>query len=382
MADAKLSDLTELTTPGDTDWLYVATAGGASRKVKLGNVRGGRSTFSNADYTILATDRYVAQVGTMSAARTATLPAANAVAAGHEVTIADESNTVTGTNTLTIQRAGSDTILNPHDMAHTTSMVMKQADTYTLTSDGTSKWVVTYAGLRRPYLWFSHQRAVALPTGKWVPLPWNNVVLDAFGIAPYGGVEASTTIAVASNGAALPQTTINVADTSAFASSGFLTITGPPAAGKDTVVAYTGKTATTFTGCNSAVRGCDTGISTGTLATSQVVRQAFVECDPPTGYLYAGIAGVCFENVPTTARNKVRFVTPDGAFNLPVTTQSQLGTNEAKGHVMVPCQPGLATEVTTAYNRIDAYQDSGGVLYSVVDGFQAPIVMMAFLTSR
>lgn len=94
-----------------------------------------RVTFSNANYTVQTTDRYVAQVGTMSAARTVTLPAANAVAAGYEVIIGDESGTVSSTNTLTVQRAGSDTINGG------TSYVVSSP--YTLQifrSDGSSKW--------------------------------------------------------------------------------------------------------------------------------------------------------------------------------------------------------------------------------------------------
>lgn len=69
-----------------------------------------RSTFSNADYTVLNTNRYVGQIGTMSAVRTATLPTAASVNAGQTLVIADESGTVTTTNTITIAASGSDTI--------------------------------------------------------------------------------------------------------------------------------------------------------------------------------------------------------------------------------------------------------------------------------
>lgn len=94
-----------------------------------------RSTFSNADATAAATVRYLAQTGTMSASRTVTLPAASAVAGGTEIVIADESGTVTATNTLVIARAGSDTI----DGA--TSVTIGQAYGWRrLVSDGTSKW--------------------------------------------------------------------------------------------------------------------------------------------------------------------------------------------------------------------------------------------------
>jgi hypothetical protein len=51
-----------------------------------------------------------------------------------------------------------------------------------------------------------------------------------------------TTVASGSNNAALPQSTINVASTSGFASSGTIYVEG-------TAITYTGKTSTSFTGC-------------------------------------------------------------------------------------------------------------------------------------
>lgn len=65
-----------------------------------------------------------------------------------------------------------------------------------------------------------------------------------------------TTIAVASNGVALPTGTINVASTAAFASAGTIyVVTG---SGLQTV-AYTGKTGTSFTGCTGGVGNMATG---------------------------------------------------------------------------------------------------------------------------
>ena len=85
----------------------------------------------------------------------------------------------------------------------------------------------------------------------------------------------STTIAAGSNGQVLPQATINVADTSAFASSGsvvVLTTAGSQA------VTYTGKTATSFTGCTL---GTGT-MATGGLVTSSGETSAFVVWTQPT----------------------------------------------------------------------------------------------------
>lgn len=60
-----------------------------------------RQSFSNAAYTVTGTqDVYVAQIGTMSAARVVTLPAVTG-RAGQTVVVIDESGTVTGTNKIT-----------------------------------------------------------------------------------------------------------------------------------------------------------------------------------------------------------------------------------------------------------------------------------------
>ena len=65
-----------------------------------------------------------------------------------------------------------------------------------------------------------------------------------------------TTIAVASNGAALPQATINVASTAGFNAAGTLSVSST--AGFQTV-AYTGITPTTFTGCTGGAGNLATG---------------------------------------------------------------------------------------------------------------------------
>lgn len=95
----------------------------------------GRSIFSNASYTVLATDVYVAQVGTLSASRTVTLPAANAVPAGYSVVIADESGTATSANSIVVQRAGSDTI-----NGGTSTTIAAAYGFRRLVSDGNNKW--------------------------------------------------------------------------------------------------------------------------------------------------------------------------------------------------------------------------------------------------
>lgn len=86
-------------------------------------------------YTILPTDRVVGTNASLTASRTWTLPAANAVNAGQVLVVADFSGTVTGANTLVIARAGSDTVNGG------TSVTISSANGgYSLWSDGTSKW--------------------------------------------------------------------------------------------------------------------------------------------------------------------------------------------------------------------------------------------------
>jgi len=114
---------------GTNRWLFRAT--GTAESAILGSMRLGsgsavatggsilhvdgglthkRTTFSNANYTVLLTDLIVAQIGTMSAARTVTLPTVASAAAGKVYTVADESNTVTVANEIIVDGNGAETI--------------------------------------------------------------------------------------------------------------------------------------------------------------------------------------------------------------------------------------------------------------------------------
>lgn len=101
-----------------------------------------KTTFSNADYTVLVTDKIVAQIGTMSAARTVTLPAASAYPAGEELVISDQSFTVTKEFKITISRAGSDTFND----GNTSIEITQKGGVVRLVSDGTSKWDILLSG--------------------------------------------------------------------------------------------------------------------------------------------------------------------------------------------------------------------------------------------
>lgn len=70
-----------------------------------------------------------------------TLPAANAVKQGKRIRVVDWQGTVTSTNTLTVLRAGADTVNGG------TSIILANAfDGVTLESDGTSKWTFARPG--------------------------------------------------------------------------------------------------------------------------------------------------------------------------------------------------------------------------------------------
>lgn len=96
------------------------------------------STNGDSDYSIPATTRTAATSATLTAARTWTLPAANAVNAGQHLVVSDVFGAVNGTNVINITRAGSDTI-----NGSTTAALSTQYGQIDLVSDGVSKW--TYA---------------------------------------------------------------------------------------------------------------------------------------------------------------------------------------------------------------------------------------------
>lgn len=95
----------------------------------------------NANYTILATDRVVGTAVAFTAPRTWTLPAASSVNPGQMLIVADFLGTVTPTNTLTIARAGSDTVNGVTSVA-----ISNGNGAYTIWSDGLTKWSAQAVG--------------------------------------------------------------------------------------------------------------------------------------------------------------------------------------------------------------------------------------------
>ena len=87
---------------------FLASVDKEAARIALGVSR--RTTVSNVDYTVLTTDKVIAQTGTMSEARTFSLPSAASFPAGEELIIIDQSGTVTPTNKIIVTRNGSNTI--------------------------------------------------------------------------------------------------------------------------------------------------------------------------------------------------------------------------------------------------------------------------------
>jgi len=101
------------------------------------NAEFARTARGDAAYTILTTDRLIGVTAALTAPRTFTLPAASAYPTARVLSVVDEAGGVTSSNTLTIARAGSDTINGA------TSVVMKTANSaVSLESDGSSKWTM------------------------------------------------------------------------------------------------------------------------------------------------------------------------------------------------------------------------------------------------
>lgn len=110
-----------------------------------------RLTFSNADYNLatapspaVAGSIILQQTGTISAPRTVTLPAASACPAGSEIIINGGAG-VTTSNTVTIQRSGSDTI----NGAATSVAIGTAWGQRRFVSDGTSAWAYDDGLMRR-----------------------------------------------------------------------------------------------------------------------------------------------------------------------------------------------------------------------------------------
>lgn len=155
---------------------FLGTADKAAARAALDIAR--RTAVNNADYTILVTDKVVAQTGSMSAARTFSLPSAALYPAGEELIIVDQSGTVTPTNKITVSRAGSDTIDGATSINITSAYGFAR-----LIPDGTSKWKISTL-LPSAYRYGSIQTFTS--SGTWIK-PANCVAAEIFVLGGGGG---------------------------------------------------------------------------------------------------------------------------------------------------------------------------------------------------
>jgi hypothetical protein len=127
-------------TTGVTGTLPIANGGSAQTTALAARGSSGfnidqATSTGDANYTILSTDRMVYHTA-LTAARTDTLPAANSVNAGQVFVINDFRGVVTASNTITLQRAGADTI---NGVASVVALSAQYAAGI-FWSDGVSRW--------------------------------------------------------------------------------------------------------------------------------------------------------------------------------------------------------------------------------------------------
>jgi hypothetical protein len=159
IASARLGSGTANSTTflrGDGTWAAPAGGGGgdllaANNLSDLSNKATARTNLGlfvrvaqgDADHTIASTTRIIVTNTSFTAPRTWTLPAASSVPAGEEIIVADAFGTVSATNTLTIARAGADTI------NATTSVVIRSAFGWRrFVSNGANTWSYDQGVLR------------------------------------------------------------------------------------------------------------------------------------------------------------------------------------------------------------------------------------------
>jgi hypothetical protein len=248
--------------------------------------------------------------------------------------------------------------------------------------DGTETITILQGGVQKQgavedvaaprYQWWTNQSAgMIIATGVWTPIDWTHPITDLDGL--HGGLTGTTTIAAGSNGAALPQATINVVDTSTFiaaSASDPAWIAIRLADGKDRVIQYTGMTATTFTGCTLGV---------GSLATSQAVRQA--NCKVFTGpKFHASIAECAFAANATGGRG-IRFRDTGSPFFFVGGQTGPVAIPNVITHLQV-CMQTVGNIDGTGANTVEVFQSSGGALEVILEGISSPSLMAIPLGTR
>ncbi|MGD0762099.1 MAG: hypothetical protein ABR929_02720 [Roseiarcus sp.] len=124
-------------SPNGSTWTTAIALDATTGVATLANQR---TAVSDAAYSALVTDRLIAYTA-LTAARVVTLPGAANYPPGQSLTIADESGACSATKTITVARAGSDTINGA------TSAVIATAYGYIcLESNGSNAWTIVDSG--------------------------------------------------------------------------------------------------------------------------------------------------------------------------------------------------------------------------------------------
>ena len=135
MANVKFSALPSASALGQSD-IFAVTQAATSKQAAIGALWQ-PTGIGNANYTMQPTDVLVYTTVAFTAARIWTLPLAAAYGAGRILRVVDSIGTVTPTNSLTLQRQGTDTI------SGATSYVLSQAyQSALLASNGAGLWTV------------------------------------------------------------------------------------------------------------------------------------------------------------------------------------------------------------------------------------------------
>lgn len=117
---------------GDTTHTTILLGG-----IDFSNLGGARfRSVADANANATRTDGTIAY-SSISAARVVNLPLANAVPAGFRLLVVDQSGSASGVNTITLTRAGADTV-----NAGTTTAINLAYGCRELISDGVSKWTI------------------------------------------------------------------------------------------------------------------------------------------------------------------------------------------------------------------------------------------------
>ena len=169
----QLASDVDITFPGTTGTLGVTASGPLVT----------RDTSNDANATITATNDRVLAFTALSTARTVALPAATS--AGQTITIIDESGSCSATNTITINRASSDTI-----DGQTSVVIGTPYGAMALIADGSNKWTIRKPKMRRQT--FTADGSWVAPAGVY----WVHLTMCGGG----GGGGGATTTAAAGGG--------------------------------------------------------------------------------------------------------------------------------------------------------------------------------------